>query len=162
MGGVEKAGYKNPIDFLTVYQQDRYHSCGPASIRMMLSCYGINFQEREIAKARVTIEGFDWEAVLDFLHILTGFTVSLYAYGEYEDVLAQFKKYHAPILICWNPTQKEWEDHFSVIKDIAKECVVIADPDGGVIRTLQKEEFIDCWYGAGIVRPYLMIHPKSK
>lgn len=149
---------KNPIDFLEPYRQQHKWSCGPASLVMMYHCYGINAKEQEIINEMgVEEHGVDWQSMMNHVYdSLFDFTFRTRA--TVDDLRAVYYAEKAPILISWNPSNKTDEDHFSVIKRVGGDMIIIADPGEGSFVTVSESRFLSRWHGAGKDRAMLYIH----
>ncbi|PWU23178.1 hypothetical protein C5B42_03810 [Candidatus Cerribacteria bacterium 'Amazon FNV 2010 28 9'] len=149
-----------PIDLLRLIRQHSGYACGPASIRMMLHCYGIEYSEQEIVKylmGREKQNGIDWDDVREFFDENLNIRTSLYYQTTFEGLRNIFKFRKVPIMIAWNPSLKEGFDHFSVVWAVQTETIVLADPDQPAPVTFSKDEFVTRWYGAGLFQPSLTL-----
>ena len=132
-----KNNWKNLRD-LSVVKQNFESSCGGASLATLLTFYyGQTVSEADILKA---LENNGKKAVSfsEMQKILPqfGFQGQGYAAG-YE----QLKQLKIPVVVY---IKLRGEDHFSVLRGINDDTVLLADSSYGNV-TLSKEQFLDVW-----------------
>ncbi|MEK9152797.1 MAG: cysteine peptidase family C39 domain-containing protein [Patescibacteria group bacterium] len=118
--------------------------CGPASLRSLLSHFGKNFSEGELAKlCRATSEdGTDHDDMAGGVRAL-GFEPVVKSEASFED-LRSFVDLDVPVIVGW------WSadgDHFSVVYDIEGDTIWMMDPeiDEGP-RSMKIEDFMPIWF----------------
>ncbi len=120
-----------------VVKQNFDYSCGAASIATILNYYyGLSVTEEEILDLMDTNDlraSFD-----DMARVLSAYGFRGVGYAASFDQLLSLKM---PVIVY---TKHRKNDHFSVIKGIDKNTVLIADPSLGN-RTYSKHQFLDMW-----------------
>ncbi len=134
------------------------YDCGPTSIALLLSAYGVNeYKPRELIKIfKTTKNGTDWRRINKFLKELKTFNVE-----DYMSV-SRARKYlnnKIPLFICWDVEGKY--SHYSVLLKMDELNAIILDPeDRKRFTSHELSEFKKYW------RPYrywfMRLIPKMK
>lgn len=115
--------------------------CGPSSLRIVLDYFGVKLAEKEVAK----IIGATRESGCTPEKIINGAKkLGFRAYYEKGTTFKELEDYikRGPVIIYWN---RNGEGHYSVVFDIDKEKVYIADPKLKIKLTLPRESFYKKW-----------------
>lgn len=148
---------KEFAQLLKPIKQEKPFSCGPASLTMLLNCYGFSYKEKDLVRELdVTEEGVDWWSIVEYLenrNLDYGYATK----APYRELHSVYKIYQAPILIAWNPTHRDGYDHFSVVREVTANRIILADPAIGQYVDLGRDDFENHWYGGGKIRPYLYL-----
>lgn len=127
--------------------------CGPASLKMVLSYYGINKSERELAKLCETDKdlGTDDKAIEKAAKSLR-FKVKIKNNSSFKDIEKWLNK-DVPVIVNWftrgrmDYTDSDVSDgHYSVVCGMDDKNIYIQDPETGGIRKLDKEDFMTVWF----------------
>ncbi len=118
--------------------------CGPASLKMALSNYGINKSENDLAKLTKTnrITGCKEENIIKIAKRF-GFK----AYLKQKSTIKELKSLadnNIPTIVAW--TSPEEEGHYSVVVGFNKENIFLADPHFGKIKKYEIRWFKDRWH----------------
>ena len=126
--------------------------CGPVSLRMCASFYGVSIGEEEIARLiGVTRKnGCGVDAIVNGAKKL-GLQGSFYHDGCSVNNLRKYCN-EFPVIVNWtiptigNGDLADLDGHYSVATNVSKRRVYIADPLIGDMRTLDIGTFIKLWY----------------
>lgn len=118
--------------------------CGPASLKMVLSAYGINYSEKQLAKLTKTsrVKGCSEENIIKFAKSL-----GLKAYVKQKSSIKELKKLirkNIPVIVDWYSPEEN--GHYSVIVGFEKNKILIADPHFGKIRKERIKWFKERWF----------------
>lgn len=127
--------------------------CGPASLKIVLSYYGIEKPEKELArlckadKNMGTNDNKIKEAAEKF-----GFKVIIKNNSSFSDIEKWLDK-KVPVIVNWfTRGRKDYSDsdvadgHYSVVTGIDEQFICLQDPEIGKIRKLEKEDFMTVWF----------------
>lgn len=126
--------------------------CGPASVKMVLSHYGINAHEDELCKR------CDWSYERGCTNL--GIKRALESYGLQctiysKQSISDIKKFtdrDIPVIVDWftggvDPGPAELPNgHSSVIVNVDDKNVHLLDPEDGNMRVIPHNEFNRCWF----------------
>ncbi len=127
--------------------------CGPASLKIVLSYYGIDKSENELAKLCGTNEdlGTDDQGIRNAAESL-GFKVAIKNNSNIEDIEEWLQK-DIPVIVNWftrgriDYTDEDVADgHYSVVEGIDEDYICLQDPEIGGRRKLEKEDFMTVWF----------------
>lgn len=133
------------------FKQTDSSRCGPASIKMVLSYYGIDALEEEICRR------CNWTYELGCTDFQMKEAIESFGLGciiQNESTLEDLEywvKYHIPVIVDWlspgvSPTLEDMPNgHSSVVVDIDREVITLLDPELGGLRTIRREEFMRVW-----------------
>jgi len=127
---------------LKPYKQGK-RMCGPASLRIVLDYYGIKKSEEELKKLlkATYLKGTESKEIVKVARKL-GFKAKYKANSSLNELRFLNKKKILVIIGWFSPDSSS---HFSVIGDIDKEKIYIADPAFGRIKTYSLKEFEKYW-----------------
>lgn len=140
---------ENPVDLLKPHKQAYNFSCGPASLHMLLECHDVTgFSEEDILKVMATgDEGTSWQDVHEFLDRIR-ISYVYRANASYKKLLDDFNFHRSPILVMWRTDRvKNIGYHFSVVKDVIPNELLLADPTFGDYYPISKNKFLRRWLG---------------
>lgn len=127
--------------------------CGPASLKIVLSYYGIEKNEEELAwlcekddELGTNDEGIKKAAEQ------CGFTVEIKSNSSFDDIENWLQK-DVPVIVNWftrgrtDYTDSDVADgHYSVVCGLDDEHIYLQDPETGGMRKLEKEDFMTVWF----------------
>lgn len=119
--------------------------CGPASLKILLSYFGKNFEEEELARlALATHEiGTDHEGMIQAIKEIGGY-VFVKEDGTLKELEYFVKKEKLPVIIGWFDKDG---DHYSVVVNVTDKNVIIVDPAADEPeRWLDKEMLPNIWF----------------
>ncbi len=117
--------------------------CGPASLKIVLSYYGIEKSEAELAKISNCSKekGTSAQDIVDAAHKL-GFKAETKDNCTFED-LKNYLRDKTPVIVDWFLND---EGHYSVVVGIDKENIYLQDPSIGHLRAMKLETFYRVWF----------------
>jgi predicted double-glycine peptidase len=127
--------------------------CGPASLKILLSYYGVNKTEEELAKmTRWNKElGVDDRGIKNAAERL-GFRVEIKNNSNFKDIEKWLKK-SIPVIVDWfTRGRTDYNDsdvaggHYSVAMGLDDKFIYLQDPEIGKIRKLTREDFMTVWF----------------
>tara|TARA_Y100000034_G_C6619179_1_gene269908 strand:- start:85 stop:528 length:444 start_codon:yes stop_codon:yes gene_type:complete len=118
--------------------------CGPASLKMVLSIYGINKSENELAKLTKTSrkKGCDEKDIVKVAKKL-----GLKGYVKKNSSIFEIKKLvnkGIPVIVDW--FSPEEAGHYSVVVGFEKDKILIADPHFGKVKKYRIDWFEERWF----------------
>lgn len=127
--------------------------CGPASLKILLSYYGVDKDEKELARLCGTKKdlGTDDQGIKKAAESL-GFKVKIKNNSSFKDIEGWLKK-DVPVIVDWftrgrmDYTDTDVADgHYSVVYGIDDKNIYLQDPETGSMRKLDKEDFMTVWF----------------
>ena len=127
--------------------------CGPASLKILLSYYGIERDEKELADLCGTKKdlGTDDQGIKRAAESL-GFKVKIKNNSSFKDIERWLDK-DVPIIVNWftrgraDYTDADVPDgHYSVVCGIDDQSIYLQDPEIGRIRKIKKNDFKRVWF----------------
>ena len=127
--------------------------CGPASLKMVLSYYGIEKTEQELAElCNTTLHlGTDDHGLKKAAEAL-GFHVIIKNESTFEDIEGWLNK-NVPVIVNWfTRGRMDYDDscvsdgHYSVVVGLDEEYIYLQDPEIGSMRKLEREDFMTVWF----------------
>ena len=127
--------------------------CGPASLKMVLSYYGINKIEEELSKMckRDPELGVDDKAITEVAESF-GFKVEIKNNAEYKDVEGWLDR-KVPVIVNWftrgrydYPEDNVADGHYSVVVGLDDKYIYLQDPEVGRVRKIEREDFLRVWF----------------
>src|SRR5262249_33582675 len=118
--------------------------CGPASLKLVLSYFGIEKSERELGKLSgcTLTEGTPVNGLLRAAR-----ACGLRAYkkdlADFDDIRRLVNEERVPVIVDWFSTD---EGHYSVVVGIDDENIHLQDPELGHKRSLRLETFRRVWF----------------
>ncbi|MBT4166115.1 hypothetical protein HOE04_03695 [archaeon] len=128
---------------LKLFKQSRGY-CGPASLKMVLSVYGVNKSEKEFAKLTKSSrdKGCDEIEIVNVAKKL-GFK-SYVKQNSNIDELKRLVKEGIPVIVDW--FSPEEAGHYSVVVGFDKASILIADPHFGKVKRHDIDWFEERWF----------------
>jgi len=136
------------------FQQQLNRSyCGPASLKILLSYYGIEKTEKELAK----LTGWSRELGVGKKGIKSaaeqlGFKVKVKRNSNLKDIEKCLQK-SVPVIVDWFTRGGEDYDnsniavgHYSVVMGLDDKYIYLQDPEIGKVRRLEREDFMTVWF----------------
>lgn len=127
--------------------------CGPASLKILLSYYGVKKSEKGLAKLCGTTKelGTDDKRIKKVAEKL-GFKVKIKNNSNFKDIERWLKR-KIPVIVDWftrggvSYTGSDVADgHYSVVTGIDNKFIYLQDPEIGEVRKLDKESFMTVWF----------------
>ncbi len=121
------------------------YDCGPTSISILLSAYGVQFKPDQLIDIFKTTRknGTPWRNMKRFLRDLDLFKIEEQkSFSKAKSLLLK----PTPLLICWNVLGNPDYSHYSVIIQMDDAKVTILDPeDWKKFTEHELTEFKKCW-----------------
>ena len=104
------------------------YDCGPASVSILLSAYGVYYKPDHLIKVFKSTRknGTPWRTMKSFLRELNLFKIE--EHNSFSRAKSFLRK-STPLLICWNVFGNPEYSHYSVIIQMDDEKVIILDPE---------------------------------
>lgn len=127
--------------------------CGPASLKMVLSYYGVEKSESELAELCGTDPdlGTSSEQIKKVAANL-GFIVEIHNNSTFNDIEQWIDK-KVPVIVNWftrgrlDYSGSEVSDgHFSVVVGLDEENIYLQDPEIGKLRNISRDDFMSVWF----------------
>ncbi|MFA6039396.1 MAG: cysteine peptidase family C39 domain-containing protein [Candidatus Peribacteraceae bacterium] len=117
--------------------------CGPTSIHMAVRYFGLPYSFEQIATISQYIkkDGLSNEDLVETFKNL-GLDVRAQANATWED-LQRSNTPDTVIVVSW--MKFGYIGHFSVVENVEKDCIELADPQEGKIITMEKIPFMRLW-----------------
>ncbi|KKT26781.1 MAG: hypothetical protein UW11_C0006G0047 [Parcubacteria group bacterium GW2011_GWA2_43_9b] len=166
---------KNKILDIKPFQEKLYYSyCGPATLKILFSYYGIDKTEKELAK----ISGWNKVLGIDDMGMKKaaeklGFKVEIKNNSSYKDIQGWLKK-GIPVIVNWftrgrndYPESETADGHYSVVAGLDDKFIYLQDPEVGKLRKIKRYDFMRVWFDFKgdyikpnelIVRQIIVIH----
>ncbi|MDP3963488.1 MAG: cysteine peptidase family C39 domain-containing protein [bacterium] len=124
-------------------KQKAGYTCGPTCIAMLARYYDIPLSWAAIMRAcKIDRNGMSNE---DLVRALRRLHFSVRARKRWSwNELKGFYRERIPVVIAW--MLQGHEGHFSIVAEVGKNHVVLADPDGGKHRRMPKDVFMRLWF----------------
>lgn len=137
---------------ISPFKQSDSSLCGPAVIKMILSYYGIDALESEIAircehNYKEGCTDLQMKAAIESY----GLAVNIYNDSTLES-LEYWLQHHIPIIVDWftpgtgSGLEEMPDGHSGIVVEIDKEKVYLLDPEIGQIRNIDREDFMRVWF----------------
>ena len=127
--------------------------CGPASLKIVLSYYGLEKTEKELAKLCGADErlGSD-DKILKEVSEQLGLKVKIKNNNSFKDIENWLIK-GVPVIVNWfTRGRSDYSDsavpdgHYSVVAGLDKKFIYLQDPEIGKMRKLDKGDFMAVWF----------------
>lgn len=127
--------------------------CGPASLKIVLSYYGIEKSEKELAQLCEKDDelGTSDEGIRKSAKHL-GFNVEIQNNSNFDDINRWLQK-DVPVIVNWftrgrvDYTDSDFADgHYSVVCGLDDEYIYLQDPEIGNLRKIEKDDFMKVWF----------------
>lgn len=145
---------KNKLLNVKPFQETLYHSyCGPATLKILFSYYGINKTEKELAK----IAGWNKVLGIDDMGIKKaaeklGFKVVVNNNSNFKDIQKWLDK-EIPVIVNWftrgrndYPESETADGHYSVAMGLDNKFIYLQDPEIGKMRKIKRYDFMRVWF----------------
>lgn len=123
--------------------------CGPASLRILLSYFGKNFSEAELAQLGVATidQGTEHEGMITAIKAIDGY-VFVKNEGTLDEIEYFVRKEKLPVIIGWFDESGEvWGDHYSVVVNVTEKNVIMVDPSKDEAeRWIDRKNFQQIWF----------------
>ena len=118
--------------------------CGPASLRMVLSFYGIGKSENELAKlsGATKEKGVGAEGLLKAVKEL-GLKGFMKDFSDVSDLKEYVLEKKIPVIVDWFCCE---DGHYSVVVDIDEKNITLADPQFVRVRKMDLDTFKRVWF----------------
>lgn len=133
------------------HRQEEDHTCGPASVKMVLDAiWGLRIEEESLAERMDTAQdiGTRQRVMARFME-----RVGLAATVRHTDTtlaeLGDLMRDHVVIVCYW--LSAEETDHYAVVTHLGPESIELNDPWLGPESTMTRDEFDAHWYGDSTV-----------
>ncbi|MCE9517384.1 C39 family peptidase [Candidatus Nomurabacteria bacterium] len=135
--------------------QETLHAdmCGPASLKIILSYYGIEKTESELAKLTNLIPGLgiDDVSIVKTAEEL-GFKTEIKNESSLKDIATWLEK-GVPVIVDWfTRGRSDYSDsevadgHYSVVCGLDDTHIYLQDPEIGSIRKIEHNDFMKVWF----------------
>ena len=135
--------------------QETLHAnmCGPASLKILLSYYGVDKSEQELAQLANIVPniGIDDKSIARVAESL-GFKVQIKNESSFSDIEEWLKK-DVPVIVDWfTRGRSDYSDsevadgHYSVVIGLDDEYIYLQDPEIGAVRKIKREDFMRVWF----------------
>jgi len=127
--------------------------CGPASLKIVLSYYGIEKSEQEIAKLCKSDKdlGVNDKTIKKAAEKF-GLKVIIKNNSNLSDIKKWLDK-KAPVIVNWfTRGRKDYADsevadgHYSVVAGIDEQFIYLQDPEIGKMRKIKRHDFMRVWF----------------
>lgn len=127
--------------------------CGPATLKMVLSFYGIEKPEEELAELCKTDRdlGTDDKSIKEAAEKF-GLKVEIKNFSTFDDIKSWLEK-DIPVIVDWftrgrsdYPDFAVADGHYSVVVDLDDDFIYLQDPEIGGLRKIIKKDFIRVWF----------------
>ena len=127
--------------------------CGPASLKMVLSYYGVEKTEKELAELCGTNSDLGTSAEgLKRAAEQLGFTVEVKNNSTFDDIQQWLDK-NIPVIVNWftrgriDYADSEIPDgHLSVVVGLDDQDIYLQDPETGGLRRIARDDFMKVWF----------------
>jgi len=136
------------------FQETLYYSyCGPATLKILFSYYGIDKTEKELAKMAGwnKVLGIDDRGMKKVAEKL-GFKVKIKNNSSYKDIQKWLDK-GVPVIVNWftrgrndYPESETADGHYSVAVGLDDKFVYLQDPEIGKMRKIKRYDFMRVWF----------------
>ncbi|MFH1637447.1 MAG: cysteine peptidase family C39 domain-containing protein [Candidatus Woesearchaeota archaeon] len=137
--------------------------CGPASLKMVFSAYGVEKSERTLAKLAKASKR---KGCLEKDMLKAARKLGFNAYSKEKCSVAELKKWvkkGTPPIVGW--FSPEGASHYSVVVGFRRNSIFLADPNFGKIREHKIAWFKERWFDKGcgslLVREVIVIKKKG-
>lgn len=144
---------KKMLDVKPFQETLKADMCGPASLKILLSYYGVDKEEKELAKLCGTKKGLgtDDQGIKKAAESL-GFKVKIKNNSNFKEIEKWLER-KVPVIVSWftrgraDYTDADVPDgHYSVVCGLDEKNIYLQDPEIGKIRRIPKEDFLKVWF----------------
>lgn len=133
--------------FITcVHHEQSEAYCGPASLKIFLSHFGIRFSEKQLSTLACASRkyGTEYHDMTRALKKLGGRVIEK-KNATIHDIDTMIHTRHLPVIVAWFDNDFA---HYSVIVNTTPKYLVLIDPAGPAkFRTIAKKHFPHIWFG---------------
>lgn len=131
---------------LKPYKQKSTGFCGPVCLKMVMEFYGVSVPEERINKSVGAIfdKKVSGEKMIEAAKSF-GFSV----YSKEKAIVKDIEKFineGKPVIVRWFLADEEPDGHYSVVVDINKKEIVLADPILIHERRISIRNFLKVWF----------------
>jgi len=130
------------------YKQQTEYTCGPASVKMVLSYFGINVSELKILKIMNTKQKSGTKN-LEFPKIFEKYKLNYVVMRNAKlDDLKTYLLRKYMVIVSYVYYDEDWHTeigHYSVLRKIDSNYVYLYDPYFGLAHKIQLREFFKVW-----------------
>ncbi len=147
--------------------QEKDYTCGPASLRAVLSYWGIRRSEKALAKeAHTTMAGGTSHAGM----VAAARACGMYTESMYDSSITDLEMYvdkGMPVIVNFmlgdeDEAQGLRYGHYSVVAGYDGGSLCIMDVDGGRERGISKSSFESIWFSEVYGRKWMLVlHPRQ-
>lgn len=127
--------------------------CGPASLKMILSYYGIKKSEKELYRMCGTRKGLGTDdRGLKKAADKLGFKVAIKEKSTLKDIERWLDK-DIPVIVNWFTGGRSdsidsavADGHYSVVVGLDNKFIYLQDPEIGSMRKLARDDFMTVWF----------------
>ena len=124
-------------------KQSTGYTCGPTCVAMLGKFYDLRFSWAEILRAcNIDRNGMSNEDLVKALRKL-GFLVRAKSRNTWTELKKNYTR-GLPMVVAW--MLHGYIGHFSIVVEVGKNHIVLADPDNGKHRRMSKEVFMRLWF----------------
>jgi len=148
---------------LALYCQKYNYSCGPATMKLVYGCFGVEYDEETLIQELNTRpeEGTDWIDMIRHPYE-RGYNISFLNYSNWKALYRNWM-HGFPIIVGWmSPNGGVEEGHYSVVKYMDKQCITLADTAEGKEIQMKKDAFISVWHDDETSAAFLVIWKESE
>lgn len=127
--------------------------CGPATLKIVLSYWGVSISEDELAQLTEVVKGIGVKAS-DIKRVAKslGFKVEIKNQSTFDDI-QKWLEMDIPVIVDWFTKGRPDYDisevadgHFSTVIGLDDEFIYLQDPEIGSIRKLLRSDFMRVWF----------------
>jgi ABC-type bacteriocin/lantibiotic exporter with double-glycine peptidase domain len=127
--------------------------CGPVSLKMVLSYYGVEKTEEELARLCGTDTNLGTTDLgLKRAAEILGFKVDIKNESTFEDIKGWLDR-KVPVIVDWfTKGRSDYSDsevadgHLSVVVGLDDEYIYLQDPEIGAMRKIERKDFMKVWF----------------
>lgn len=127
-----------------LHKQSTNYSCGPASLKMALSHFGITKSEKSLIKLAGAKKGYGCDPD-DIVRAVK--KIGLKAVYKKNSSINEIKRFladdHSLIVDWFSPAVL---GHYSVVVDVDKKSITLADPETGKLNKMKINTFLCRWF----------------
>ena len=139
------------MKFKPLKQRDHY-SCGPTSLAMLAKFFKLDISLKEIEKITRYYQrkGLSHRELLESAKKI-GFRTKEVRFKSWASLKKAFNNPGSAIIVSW--MLKGHTGHFSVVDKITDKYIVLADPNDGKLKKINKIEFLQLWFDYDVLYP---------
>jgi predicted double-glycine peptidase len=135
--------------------------CGPASLKIILSYFGVEKSEQELAELVGKTNLGTNDTGIKFAAEALGFKVAINNESSFDDIQKWLDR-GVPVIVNWftrgraDYTNSDVADgHYSVVSGLDQNNIYLQDPEIGEERTINRNDFMKVWFDftGDIIRP---------